>query len=42
MLVGGRRPRFLHRVGRLAGPEEAIAALERRVPWQTPYLMDFF
>lgn len=42
MLVGGRRPRFLQRAGRLQASEAALGALERRVPWQTPYLADFF
>lgn len=42
MLVGGRRPQWLHRIGRLSGPADQIAELERRVPEQRPYLADFF
>jgi len=42
MLVGGRRPEWLHWIGRLQGPDDLIAELERRVPMQRPYLADFF
>jgi len=42
MLVGGRRPAWLHRIGRLTGPDEQVGELERRVPAQRPYLADFF
>lgn len=42
MLVGGRRPEWLHGIGRLQGADDLIAELERRVPMQRPYLADFF
>lgn len=42
MLVGDRRPAWLHRVGRLQGSAEQALELERRVPVQRPFLADFF
>lgn len=42
MLVGNRRPAWLHQVGRLQGPIELALKLERRVPMQRPFLVDFF
>ncbi|MCC3377459.1 enhanced intracellular survival protein Eis [Cohnella sp. REN36] len=42
MLLGDRRPSWLASVGRLSGREETIAALDRRIPVRSTYLMDFF
>lgn len=42
MLAGGRRPGYLHGIGRLEGDGAAALALESRVPRQNPYLADFF
>lgn len=42
MLVGDRRPVWMHQVGRLQGPREQALELERRVPMQRPFLADFF
>lgn len=42
MLLGNRRPSFLREVGKIAGDDEAIARLERRIPVRTTYLADFF
>jgi predicted acetyltransferase len=42
MLAGGRRPTWLAAVGRIAGPEERLRVLERRIPIRSAYLIDFF
>nr|PZN42877.1 MAG: GNAT family N-acetyltransferase [Bacillota bacterium] len=42
MLLGYRRPRALHRTGRLEADEEAVRLLERRIPAGTTGIMDFF
>lgn len=42
MLVGHRRPAWLHRIGRLQGPVEQALELDRRVPGQRPFLADYF
>lgn len=42
MLFDYKRPTALARMGRLAGQAMAIAAWERAVPSQTPFLYDFF
>ncbi|WP_159885577.1 GNAT family N-acetyltransferase [Paenibacillus puerhi] len=42
LLMGYQRPRFLHEIGRLGGPEEAIELLERLVTNRTAFITDFF
>ncbi|WP_051344356.1 GNAT family N-acetyltransferase [Alicyclobacillus herbarius] len=42
MLMGYQRPVRLWQMGRLHCDERAVALLERVVPQQTPYLLDFF
>jgi predicted acetyltransferase len=42
MLMGYRRPAFLHAVGMLSGPAGPVNALERLLPHRTTYLPDFF
>lgn len=42
LLTGGRSAEWLRRIGRLQGASDAVAALERRIPKQNPYLADFY
>ncbi|HZG85340.1 GNAT family N-acetyltransferase [Paenibacillus sp.] len=42
MLLGYRRPAFLHAAGMLEGPEGAAAQLERVLPARPTHLADFF
>jgi len=42
MLIGARRPAFLHAAGMLEGPAGAVEALERVLPARQTYLADFF
>jgi predicted acetyltransferase len=42
MLVGNRKPSWLHETGRISGTVESIELLERRIPNRTTHLMDFF
>lgn len=42
MLLGNRRPLWLHDAGLLQGDRHAAELLERRVPARTAYLADFF
>lgn len=42
MLMGYKRPTFLHRVGLLSGPAESVERWERLVPRRSSYLPDYF
>jgi predicted acetyltransferase len=42
MLVGNRKPSWLHETCRINGTKESIELLERRIPNRTTHLMDFF
>lgn len=42
MLLGARRPALLHVEGLLAGPADAVQALERALPDRPLYFADFF
>lgn len=42
MFFGYQRPRQLHRLGRLTGSEDAIAAWEAAIAQHEPFLLDFF
>jgi predicted acetyltransferase len=42
MFLGYRKPTLLHKVGRLQGSVEDVAALEGSLSWRLPYLVDFF
>jgi predicted acetyltransferase len=42
MLVGNRKPSWLHETGRISGTKESIELLERRIPNRITHLMDFF
>lgn len=42
MLMGYKRPRFMHRVGRLAGSESEADRWERLVPQRSPHLSDYY
>ncbi|WP_199614843.1 GNAT family N-acetyltransferase [Paenibacillus alkalitolerans] len=42
MMMGYRRPGFLHAAGMLDGPRDGVEALERLLPVRATYLPDFF
>lgn len=42
MMMGYRRPSFLHAAGMLDGPQSAVETLERLIPARPTYLPDFF
>ncbi|TVY05542.1 GNAT family N-acetyltransferase [Paenibacillus cremeus] len=42
MLMSYQRPAFLHEIGRLEGPDEALETLERLIPVRQTYLPDYF
>lgn len=42
LLLGYRRPAFLHEIGRLQGTAEAVVMLERMIPQCAVYLTDYF
>lgn len=42
MLLGYKRPEYLHRIGRLACSKETVDMLEDAISQQTPYFSDYF
>jgi predicted acetyltransferase len=42
MMLCYQRPEFLHRAGRLTGDEATVKRWQQAIPFQTPYLADYF
>lgn len=42
MLLGYKRPDYLHRIGRITCDQETVDMLEDAIPQQTPYFSDYF
>jgi len=42
MLMGYKRPEYLHKIGRLSCTPEIVDMLEDSIEHQTPYFSDYF